>query len=215
MNEKTIHLNHISYKYHEQHIITDLSHEFRSKQRTSIIGKNGSGKTTLLHLIAWLKHPYQGNINKKESTIGYVFQDYRNSLFPRKTVYDNIRYPLHLQWATSKEQEQKVNLLLQACPLEIPLNHYPYQLSWWQQQLINIMRSLILSPDFLLLDEPFSSLDHVIKEQLHNYLHKIFENKQLGIIMVSHDLQEAKKLSNIIYTIQDGKLKEITANINF
>jgi NitT/TauT family transport system ATP-binding protein len=187
------------HNWGEQKVILDFSHTFLSWEVTGIFWPNGCWKTTLLHLISGLDTVFSWTITLSSgSTTSYVFQDYRNALFPRMTVEENIWYPLLIQWYNYKEITTKIHKLLEICKVSIDLKSYPYTLSWGQQQLINILRGIITEPDFLVLDEPFASLDYTTKEYLYAALQRIFITTHIGIILVSHDIDEVIRLSSNI-----------------
>jgi NitT/TauT family transport system ATP-binding protein len=183
----------------EQEVILNFSHTFLHWEITGIFWPNGSGKTTLLHLISGLETAtsWYADVSKNTKT-SYVFQDYRNALFPWMSIEENIWYPLLLQWYSHKEIATKIHNLVDVCKVTIDLHAYPYTLSWWQQQLVNIMRSIITEPDFLLLDEPFASLDYMTREYLYAALQRIFLTTGIGVILVSHDIDEVIRMSTNI-----------------
>lgn len=114
------------------------------------------------------------------------------------TVQENITYPLRLRGYTPQECEEKLSKLLAACPFPLPMQNYPYTLSGGKQQLTNILRAVITEPTFLLLDESFSSVDYLTRQHLYQFVQELFLSHNMGIIMVSHDIDELLLLSDDI-----------------
>jgi NitT/TauT family transport system ATP-binding protein len=167
----------------------------------SVFGPNGCGKSTLINIIAGLIPADAGEIlfdGKPLHAIkfGYVFQNYREALFPWLRSIDNIVYPLKLMNLSKTERSARAERLIAKLGVRIDLNRYPYELSGGQQQLVSIMRALVVDPEILLLDEPFSALDYEMTLFLRNQLQQIFVETGTTTILVSHDLEEAVYLSD-------------------
>ena len=163
---------------------------------TCIFGPNGCGKSTLLNTISGLIPFDSGSISFEGKTldrvtIGYVFQNYRDALFPWLKAIDNIEYPLKVMGVSKSERDRRVRTLVESFNIQIDLNRYPYLLSGGQQQLISILRALITEPDVLFLDEPFSALDFETTLFIRDKLQEIFQSSGITMVMVSHDLEEA------------------------
>ena len=133
-----------------------------------------------------------------QTVIGYVFQNYRDALFPWKRAIDNIKYPLQIAKKSPGEIEARTQELIESFDVRFDLNRYPYELSGGQQQLISIMRALAPNPEVLFLDEPFSALDYEMTLFMRDKLQAIFEATKTTMILVSHDLDEAVYLSDHI-----------------
>ena len=130
----------------------------------SIFGPNGCGKSTLINMIAGLTPIDAGEIlfdgkSLKDTRIGYVFQNYREALFPWWRTIDNIAYPLKLMGKSKADVDRRLAELVASFDVKFDLNRYPYELSGGQQQTASIMRALAPEPEVLFLDEPFSALD--------------------------------------------------------
>lgn len=178
-----------------------------------LFGPSGSGKTMILNGIAGLTKLDTGSISLGESLwfkdgksfvpvqkrqVGYLFQDY--ALFPHKTVWENIMYGAkNSHFATKIVEELQITKLK---------NAYPHEISGGEKQRTAIARALATEPKLLLLDEPFSALDHNTKEKAHAELLRLFHVWEIPIILVTHDYDEAKKLGNRILHIQRGKLEK-------
>jgi NitT/TauT family transport system ATP-binding protein len=170
---------------------------------TSIFGPNGCGKSTLINLISGLIPVDRGTIlfggkTLAQTRIGYVFQNYREALFPWMTAFNNIRYALQLRKVGEPEATDRVNKLVARLGVKIDLNRYPYEMSGGQQQLVSIMRALVVEPEVLFLDEPFSALDYEMTLFMRDQLQRIFEETGTTMVLVSHDLEEAVYLADYV-----------------
>lgn len=169
----------------------------------SIFGPNGCGKSTLINLIAGLIPVDKGEIlfggkALAETRIGYVFQNYREALFPWLTAFANIQYALKLRNVPAAEAKERVDRLVARLGVTIDLSRYPYEMSGGQQQLVSIMRALVVEPEVLFLDEPFSALDYEMTLFMRNQLQRIFEETGTTMVLVSHDLEEAVYLADYV-----------------
>lgn len=168
---------------------------------TSVFGPNGCGKSTLINMISGLmprdggKVLYDGK-TIEETSISYVFQNYREALFPWRRAIDNIRYPLDRHGYSKKKREERIEQLIEDFGIRIDLNAYPYMLSGGQQQAVSIIRALALEPDVLFLDEPFSALDYEMTLLMREKLQTIFQKTKTTMILVSHDLEEAVQMAD-------------------
>ena len=167
----------------------------------SIFGPNGCGKSTLINMIAGLIPVDSGEIlfdgkSLKDTTIGYVFQNYREALFPWWRTIDNIAYPLKLMGKSKSEVDRRVEELVASFDVKFDLNRYPYELSGGQQQTASIMRALAPSPEVLFLDEPFSALDFEMTLFIREKLQEVFMKTGTTMMLVSHDLEEAVYLAD-------------------
>jgi NitT/TauT family transport system ATP-binding protein len=167
----------------------------------SVFGPNGCGKSTLINLIAGLIVPDGGEIlfgGKTLATtkIGYVFQNYREALFPWLTAWNNIEYPLKLMKLAPRERRARVERLVTRLGIKIDLARYPYELSGGQQQLVSILRALVVEPEVLFLDEPFSALDYEMTLFMREQLQRLFLETRTTTVLVSHDLEEAVYLAD-------------------
>ncbi len=172
-------------------------------QIISIFGPNGCGKSTLINLMSGLIPMDRGQITiagkpLRRSRIGYVFQNYRETLFPWISALDNIAYPLRVQGVPPKERQRRVEQLLARFDIKLDLRRYPYQFSGGQQQLIAILRAVVAEPDVLFLDEPFSALDFEMTLYIREKLQEVHMESHLTTIVVSHDLEDAVYLADSI-----------------
>lgn len=193
----------------------DASIYLDSGKVTAFLGTSGSGKTTLLRLLAGLEKADDGEIrigddvwlNTKrgfhlavqERKVGFLFQDY--ALFSHLTVADNIAYGV-----AKSERDIETNRWLRILELEKYARAYPHELSGGQRQRVALGRALAIKPNLLLLDEPFSALDISLKTQLQNELKDYLQEIHCPIVLVTHDLTEARKLADQVYVIHEGEI---------
>jgi len=175
----------------------------------SVFGPNGCGKSTLINMIAGLIPADAGEIlfdgqTINEITFGYVFQNYREALFPWSRAIENIEYPLKLKNLPKRERDQRVERLVDRLGVKIDLNLYPYQMSGGQQQLVSIMRAVVVDPEILFLDEPFSALDYEMTLFMRDQLQRLFVETRTTTLLVSHDLEEAVYLADNILLLSRG-----------
>lgn len=192
----------------EREIITDFSYTFPANQRVTLVWPNGCGKSTLLQLLAWLLVPTRGMIQRSsDMVIGYVFQSYREALFPWLSVEKNLLLPLRALGYKPDEAHRSVGEVLSGyLPLVLPKT-LAGRLSGGQQQMLCILRALVLDANVLLLDEPCSALDTMAKEMVYALLQRIVAEKQMTVIMVTHEQQEAWRLSDKVLLFGDQWLQ--------
>jgi len=177
--------------------------EFPHGKIVSIFGPNGCGKSTLINILAGIVPADGGTVTLGGKTIadtriGYVFQNYREALFPWLRAIDNIRYPLRLLGLGKAEIAARVEKLLALFDIRLDLRRYPYELSGGQQQLVSIMRALVVEPEVLFLDEPFSALDYEMTLFVRDTLQRVVTATRTTTLLVSHDLEEAIFLADRI-----------------
>ena len=167
----------------------------------SVFGPNGCGKSTLINMIAGLIPVDNGRILfdgmlLNEIKFGYVFQNYREALFPWMRAFDNIAYPLKMMRVSPAKRRARTEKLVAHLDIKLDLNLYPYQMSGGQQQLVSIMRALVVEPEILFLDEPFSALDYEMTLFMREQLQRLFMETGTTTVLVSHDLEEAVYLAD-------------------
>lgn len=182
----------------------------------SIFGPNGCGKSTLINMIAGLVPIDRGQFlfdgkALEDTRIGYVFQNYRDALFPWMRTIDNIAYPLRLAGKSKTEVDFRMAELVESFDVRFDLNRYPYELSGGQQQTVSIMRALAPNPEVLFLDEPFSALDFEMTLFIREKLQEVFMQTGTTMLLVSHDLEEAVYLADqvLLLTKRPTKLAEV------
>jgi iron(III) transport system ATP-binding protein len=207
-------LKNIRKNYDANVILDDISLNVENGEILSILGPSGCGKTTLLNSILGLTSINDGKIfyegedytkyNMKKRGFNIVFQDY--SLFPHLNVEKNIRYGLKNfpNISTEEEIEEMINLL----DLKQHLKKRIEQLSGGQKQRVALARTLVMKPHILLLDEPLSALDGVIKENIKERIEQIAKQLNLTTIIVTHDPEEALTMSDKVLILNEGKIAQ-------
>jgi osmoprotectant transport system ATP-binding protein len=195
--------------------VVDLNLTVPSRKITVIVGPSGCGKTTTLRMVNRMLEPTTGRItwdgtplrSKRKTTLrrqmGYVIQS--GGLFPHRTVLENIgTVPSLLHWPKAKREKRSLELL-SSVGLERKLAHrYPAQLSGGQQQRVGVARALAADPLVLLMDEPFSAVDPVVREELHEFLLELQRELSKTIILITHDIDEAIKLGDQVAILRIG-----------
>ena len=207
-------LEHIRKSYDGVTILKDISLEIGDGEIVSILGPSGCGKTTLLNLILGITECDNGKIifdgedltsvPMEKRGFNIVFQDY--ALFPNYNVYKNITYGLRNKPDISTQQE--VDDLIHLLGLEEHLEKRIDQLSGGQKQRVALARTMVMKPKILLMDEPLSALDGVIKESIKERIKTIAKEFHLTTIIVTHDPEEALTLSNRVMIINEGKIAQ-------
>ena len=169
----------------------------------SIFGPNGCGKSTLINMISGLMPIDSGEVlfdgkTLDKTTIGYVFQNYRDALFPWMSSWDNIAYPLKRTGMSKEKVKARVDELVNLFEIKFNLNLYPYELSGGQMQTVSIMRALAPNPEILFLDEPFSALDFEMTLFIRAKLQEANLTTGVTMMIVSHDLEDAVFLADKI-----------------
>ena len=205
MGDSILELKDLSHSYDGSEIsLKNISLTVNKAEKVSILGPSGSGKSTLLRLIAGLEKPYSGTITiqgkvvsdqdhlvaPEKRNVGLVVQN--KALFPHLTVQKNIGFGIK----NNQEKTKIISDLLSLFKIEHLSNKYPHEISGGEQQRTAIARSMAPGPELLMLDEPFSALDRELKEELYAELNQIFKERQQTIMLVTHDLDEAKVLSD-------------------
>jgi NitT/TauT family transport system ATP-binding protein len=193
----------LSKRYPDAVIYDAFDFDIPRGKLISVFGPNGCGKSTLINMIAGLVPADAGEVlldGRPLSRVkfGYVFQNYREALFPWLPAFDNIAYPLKLMGVPKPERKQRVERLVAHLGVKIDLALYPYYLSGGQQQLVSIMRALIVEPEILFLDEPFSALNYEMTLFMRDQLQRVFMETKTTTVLVSHDLEEAVYLSDYV-----------------
>ncbi|MCD6182728.1 MAG: betaine/proline/choline family ABC transporter ATP-binding protein [Thermovirga sp.] len=203
--------------------VRDLSFEVKKGEVYIVMGLSGSGKSTLIRCLIRLVEPSYGKIiingydvtamDKKELTefrryqTAMVFQHY--GLLPHKDVLDNVAFGLKLRGVPKKERREKAMHALEVVGLEKWANYYPSSLSGGMRQRVGIARALVADPPILLMDEPFSGLDPLIRREMQDELIRLQEEMHKTIFFVTHDLDEAMRLGDRMAVMRDGSIVQI------
>ena len=200
--------------YDQTSILNGISLSIETGEIVSILGPSGSGKTTLLNCILGITDIDSGSVvfngqdvtgvSMEERGFNIVFQDY--ALFPNLNAYENITYGLKNKPGISTQQE--VNELIELLGLSQHLDKHIDQLSGGQKQRVALARTMVMKPKILLLDEPLSALDGVIKESIKEKIKTIAKEFHLTTIIVTHDPEEALTLSDRVLIMKDGSISQ-------
>jgi NitT/TauT family transport system ATP-binding protein len=199
--EAAISIRGLRKSFAGQPVYSGFDLDVRRGDILGVFGPNGCGKSTLINMAAGLLPKDGGEIlydgrEVHEVRVGYVFQNYREALFPWRRALDNIRYPRRSRGLMRAESAARVELLAAQFRVRFDLARYPYELSGGQQQLVSIMRALAVEPEVLFLDEPFSALDYETTLSLRSLLQRVLKERRVTTILVSHDLEESVVLSD-------------------
>lgn len=193
----------------------DINSEIQEGNIVALYGDSGAGKTSILRMIAGLMQPDDGSIaingivwyskDKKvdlkiqNRALGFVFQDY--ALFPNMTVKKNLIFAQR-----DKENTTEINEMLELIEMKDLQNTFPDRLSGGQKQRVALARTLLTKSKFLLLDEPFSSLDDTIKDKLQKHLLRTFKDQNTTVIFTSHDIAEIFSMADKVWHLKEGKI---------
>lgn len=212
VREQILNLQHISYTYHtlqgETLALSDISFSLKKGEFAAIVGPSGCGKSTLLSLICGLLPCTEGQIKingkpLKESTtnVGYMLQ--HDELFEWRTIYNNVILGLEVQHALTARTKQRAHELLDIYGLGDFKNARPSELSGGMRQRAALIRTLVLEPELLLLDEPFSALDYQTRLQVGDDIGQIIRNEGKSALLVTHDLSEAISLADRVIVLSN------------
>ena len=219
-----LYVDHVSVAYGSTAVVQDILVELHQGDIGCLLGPSGCGKTSLLRAIAGFEPISAGVIQidgvtvstmrrmlpPEKRGVGMVFQDF--ALFPHLTIADNISFGIrHL---TRRDQSARVDELLELVGLADFARRYPHELSGGQQQRIAVARALAPRPKLLLLDEPFSSMDVELREQLAADVRRILKKEKITAILVTHDQNEAFAMADIIGVMNRGRLQQWDSGYN-
>ena len=203
--------------------VRDASFEVYEGEILVVMGLSGSGKSTLIRCLARLIEPTAGKvvfdgvdllqaspkelIHIRRHKMGMVFQHF--ALLPHRTVLKNIAFPLEVQGVDRETREARANEILEIVGLHGRGDYYPRELSGGQQQRVGIGRSLAVEPDIWFLDEPFSALDPLIRQEMQDEFVRLQSMLNKTIVFITHDFDEAIKLADRIVIMNDGLIVQI------
>lgn len=195
----------------------DFNLEIEAGKITTIFGPNGSGKSTLFNILTGIITHDSGNIeikSKEKIYKSYIFQNYRESLLPWKTNFENVAFPLKIQNLSKKEIEHRIKELTELFEFKCDWDGYPYELSGGQQQILAFLRALITHPNLLFIDEPFSALDYENNLKLRKHLQAYFIKHKPTIVIITHNIEEAVHLSHQIIVLKSNhtRIGDIISN---
>ena len=221
---KCLETKNLDVAYGKKQIIFGFDFELDECQSGCLLGPSGCGKTTVLRSIAGFEQPSRGEIilnGKKlngiktyvateKRNIGMVFQDI--ALFPHLSVEENIQFGMR-SWSREK-REKRSQELLDLIGMSQFMKKYPHQLSGGQQQRIALARAMAPKPSLLLMDEPFSSLDIELREQLAREVRLILKHENISALLVTHDQNEAFAMGDYICVLQQGRVQQTDSAYN-
>lgn len=210
--EYLLSFNNVSKNFYndlgETKVLNDLSFSIKNQEIVTLLGPSGCGKSTILNIISSLEKESNGKVNIN-AEIGYMFQ--KDNLLPYLNIYKNIILGLEIQKKKTKENLDYALSLINKYGLADFINYYPNELSGGMKQRASLIRTLVLKPDLLLLDEPFSALDAQTKLTVQNDVYNIIKQEKKSALIVTHDISEAIALSDkiIILTSRPASIKKM------
>ena len=206
----------LNKSYGEQNVLNDIHLNVETGEIISVVGSSGSGKTTLLRLVSGLEIPESGEIILNDKIVNnqnvfvapekrncsLVFQDY--ALFPNMSMYENIYFG-----KDSSTNIDRVKQLIDITDIKKIMEKFPHECSGGEQQRVALVRSLAINPKIILMDEPLSNLDYDLKENLGTVIRKIIKKFNTTAIIVTHDINDAMKISDRIVVLDDGSIVQI------
>lgn len=211
--ETILEIKNLSHSYHtiagETPALSHLSFSMQKGEFISIVGPSGCGKSTLLSLISGLMEPEEGIVELHGKIMGYMLQ--KDHLLEWRTIYKNIILGLEIKHMLTPETKSKVHAYLEQYSLADFANAKPSELSGGMRQRVALIRTLILEPDLLLLDEPFSALDYQTRLNVADDIGQIIRREKRSAILVTHDLSEAISLGDkvLVLTQRPASIKRI------
>jgi NitT/TauT family transport system ATP-binding protein len=187
-------------------VVKNFSLSIRQGEIFCLIGPSGCGKSMVIKLLAGIEKPTSGEIVRPDH-VGMVFQSY--ALLPWLTVEANVAFAARMQGFDPQKVEAVTRQYLGMVQLDAFAKRYPRELSGGQRQRVGIARALAVESDVLLMDEPFSALDPVMTDELHEDVLRIWKQTRKTIVMVSHNFEEAIYLADRVGVMRDGKLAEV------
>ncbi len=196
-------------------MLLDINVDIERGSLVTLYGNSGAGKTSIFRMISGLLHADKGRITVNQKTwldtekrislkpqqrkIGFVFQDY--ALFPNMTVKENLLYALE-----KGQNKEIINELIEIIELGDLQDRKPEKLSGGQKQRVSLARALVRKPEILMLDEPLSALDHMMRAKLQDYILKVHKQYNLTTLLISHEIGEVIKMSDKVFMIENGKI---------
>lgn len=197
-------MNHVSIdglslQFGDQYLFQDFHFSLPKGRFVSLLGASGVGKSTLLRIIAGLETQFCGRLDfAKDTSVAYMAQ--HDALYPWLDVLDNVQLYAHLSGQKSAKTHAKALQLLTSVKMDAHQHKYPHELSGGQRQRVALARTLMSDANLVLMDEPFSALDAVTRHQLQSLSYQLLKDKT--VLLITHDPQEAIRLSDDIYVLQ-------------
>lgn len=218
-----IRIKNLSVAYEDRNVsnmaLKDITLELAAGETCAIIGPSGCGKSTLLKVLAGIIKKFEGTVEingqavrPQKQKIGFIPQNY--GLLPWKTIYENIRLGVKIKNKQASDNEQNQAAMVQLLGLGGLEHRYPGELSGGQQQRVALARAFLLQPDLLLMDEPFSALDAMTREEIQNVFLQVWRKHSVSTILVTHHVEEAVYLGRkiVILSATPGRVSKIIDN---
>jgi len=203
-----ISVSNVTKHFDEVHALAKTNLDIATGEFVTVVGPSGCGKSTLLRIIAGIISPSNGNTVKPDKG-AFVFQD--SALLPWRSVQKNVELLMELESFPKEQIKGKARSVLKQVGLTGFEKSYPHQLSGGMKMRLSLARSLVLRPDYLLMDEPLSSVDELTREILQEEIHTLWNNDKFTSILVTHNVAEAVYLSNrvIVMSPRPGRITHI------
>jgi NitT/TauT family transport system ATP-binding protein len=203
-------VSNVSLSYGGEPVLEGASLKVGSGQFVSLVGPSGSGKSSLLRVAMGLQKPFAGSVDlgRAKSEVGILFQD--DALLPWRTARQNVSLGLRFRGMSKHEALNKADEWLANLGLEGLEDRYPRRLSGGQRKRVALAQVLALEPKLLLMDEPFASLDAIVRTKIIQDVVQLVEKEKIAVLLVTHDLEEAISLSDVVYLLSQGPRAKIT-----
>lgn len=213
--ESILSVENVNKSFGTRNVLKNINLSLSKGEFVSLVGLSGSGKSTLLNIIAGLEKPDTGDIflereiiTGKTANVSYMFQ--KDLLFPYYSILDNVVLPLVIQCTNKNEAIKRAIPYFKTFGLEGTENLYPSELSGGMKQRAALLRTYLFAKKIMLLDEPFSALDMITKNQMHEWYLSIIEKMHLTTLLITHDIEEAILLSDRILVMHNACEKDDT-----
>ena len=217
MSQSILALAGVLKRYGDTLGVGPVDFDVRPGEFLTLLGPSGCGKTTTLHIVAGLLLPDAGavtlagrditRLDPQHRDMGLVFQNY--ALFPHKSIFDNVAFGLRMRKVAGEAIRRRVSAMLEIVGLPGVEARFPYQLSGGQRQRVALARALVIEPTLLLLDEPLSNLDAVLRKRMRLELRDIQKRLGIATVFVTHDQDEAFEMSDRVVLMNAGHVEQI------